>query len=242
MFNGLFGKCLDRSTGEASLFSLKEARLRFLISLAVAAGCFLLGTLWIAQCLHGILEELSGVTSHYFPFNVVYCIFLATFVVVGAMLIAFGGRVVYSATREYVACNRAKGLAVERMTTAELLSRLDQATHSVVISELARRADPHAVPQFISALEDRDWHLRERAGKALGRLRDRRAIEPLILALKDECDDEKQRERTRSAMAKALGRITGRWFFAWCRGADYGAWQEWSNRNTERLAGHQGDS
>lgn len=55
---------------------------------------------------------------------------------------------------------------------------------------------------LISILKDKDfWRGRQEASKALGELKDPRAVEPLIAALKDEMDP------VQSSAAKALGKI-----------------------------------
>lgn len=42
------------------------------------------------------------------------------------------------------------------------------------------------VKKLIKNLKDEDWHVREKAAKALGEIKDERTVEPLITALKDE--------------------------------------------------------
>ena len=43
-----------------------------------------------------------------------------------------------------------------------------------------------AVEALIQALKDKRWSVRERAAVALGRIRDTRAVDPLVQVLKDE--------------------------------------------------------
>ena len=57
------------------------------------------------------------------------------------------------------------------------------------------------VPEFISALKDKDSDVRWEAAETLGKIKDPRAVEPLISALKDESSD------VRIAAAKVLGEI-----------------------------------
>ena len=55
----------------------------------------------------------------------------------------------------------------------------------------------------MEALKDQDWHVRQAAAVALGRIGDARAVEPLTAALKDK----NSAVVMRSAAAAALGRI-----------------------------------
>ncbi len=92
------------------------------------------------------------------------------------------------------------------------------------------------VPEFISALKDENWDLRWAAARALGKLKDPRAVEPLISALKDHwwaplipfLKDEDS--WVRSTAAKALAKITGKNF-----GEDQAKWQSWWQENKGRL-------
>jgi len=59
------------------------------------------------------------------------------------------------------------------------------------------------VPEFISALKDKDWSVRGAAAIVLGEIKDPRAVEPLISALKDKDEDW----YVRYVAAKALGKI-----------------------------------
>ncbi|HUV79436.1 MAG TPA: HEAT repeat domain-containing protein [Candidatus Bathyarchaeia archaeon] len=43
---------------------------------------------------------------------------------------------------------------------------------------------------LIKALKDEDLHVRSRAARALGEIKDARAVEPLIQALKEEEDED----------------------------------------------------
>lgn len=51
------------------------------------------------------------------------------------------------------------------------------------VKEMEKKRD---VEWLIKALKHKDWHVREGAVKALGRIKDERAGEPLVEVLKDE--------------------------------------------------------
>jgi HEAT repeat protein len=73
---------------------------------------------------------------------------------------------------------------------------------------------------LISALKDRDSPARGDAAWALGKIRDPRAVEPLIAALKDE------NPSIQEDAEKALMQITGKDF-----GPDPVKWQNWWKQN-----------
>lgn len=75
-----------------------------------------------------------------------------------------------------------------------------------------------AVPDFINTLKDKDSETRRIAAWALGEMKNRQAIEPLLSALKDEnvCWDS----------AEALKKITGEDF-----GTEYDKWKNWWKDN-----------
>jgi hypothetical protein len=80
------------------------------------------------------------------------------------------------------------------------------------------------VPVFISDLKSKSLGTREAAVYALGELKDPRAVEPLIEALKDENPDVRERA------ANALQKITGQNF-----GENPEEWQKWWEKNKGRF-------
>ena len=76
------------------------------------------------------------------------------------------------------------------------------------------------ISSLISALTDESWNVRYAAAKALGELKDARAVEPLISALKEK------NLYVRSRAANALAEITGERF-----GHDHTKWQSWWQEN-----------
>ncbi|MEM1574213.1 MAG: HEAT repeat domain-containing protein [Candidatus Methanomethylicaceae archaeon] len=62
------------------------------------------------------------------------------------------------------------------------------------------------IPEFINALKDKSWKVREGAAFALGEIKDIRAIEPLVLALLDESIG------VRSIASDALNKIDPKWY------------------------------
>lgn len=72
--------------------------------------------------------------------------------------------------------------------------------------------------------EKNEYRVRSYAIDILGMIGDRRAVDPLINLLKDE--DQSIQEKT----FEALIEITGKDF-----GVDYGAWQEWWEKNKENI-------
>ena len=81
---------------------------------------------------------------------------------------------------------------------------------------LLAAAGPKAVDPLLGMLKDADWQARWVAVQALGRLRDRRAIAPLIEALADP------HFYVRKDAGEALEEIAGRRY-----GADAALWREW---------------
>lgn len=79
-----------------------------------------------------------------------------------------------------------------------------------------------AVPDFINTLKDKDLEARRIAAWALGEIKNRQAIEPLILALKDE--------NVRWDSAEALKKITGEDF-----GTEYDKWKNWWKDNKGKV-------
>ena len=86
---------------------------------------------------------------------------------------------------------REHAIASLGQTGPEALPRLIDlmADEDAVIREAATsavvRMGPSVVAQMIDALQDDSWAIREQAASALGKLRDRRAVEPLVRAIKD---------------------------------------------------------
>jgi ATP-dependent DNA helicase RecQ len=72
--------------------------------------------------------------------------------------------------------------------------------HHVV--QLGEEGSPSAVPELIAALQDSDGNVRRLAASALGKIRDRRAVEPLMALLEKE-----EKPQVRQYAVKALGRI-----------------------------------
>ena len=87
---------------------------------------------------------------------------------------------------------------LKRMTRAQKPDVRLAATDALCILE-----DPTLVALFVGLLDDRDWRVRETAAEALGRLRQRDAVGPLIDHL------ERDRYRVRDAIARALRRTSG---------------------------------
>jgi len=70
------------------------------------------------------------------------------------------------------------------------------------IVELGESRSPNAVPELINALNDPDGNVRRLAGSALGKIRDPRAVEPLLNLLSHEA-----KPQVRQYAVKALGSI-----------------------------------
>ncbi|MHC1610533.1 MAG: HEAT repeat domain-containing protein [Candidatus Methanospirareceae archaeon] len=75
-----------------------------------------------------------------------------------------------------------------------------------IVEERAREEEREGLAKnnehpLIQALEDRDWNVRRSVARALGEIKDLRAVEPLIRALEDEDED------VRKSAAWALGEI-----------------------------------
>jgi len=100
---------------------------------------------------------------------------------------------------------------LKRMTRAQKPDVRLAATDALCILE-----DPTLVALFVGLLDDRDWRVRETAAEALGRLRQRDAVGPLIDHL------ERDRYRVRDAIACALRRTTGMPF-----DDSRSAWRRW---------------
>jgi len=72
------------------------------------------------------------------------------------------------------------------------------------VSDVLKMQIHKDVEGLIKALKDKDWHVRIPTVGALGEIRDKRAIEPLTQALKDE------NSIVRSLAEEALEKIKGR--------------------------------
>ncbi len=81
----------------------------------------------------------------------------------------------------------------------ELLSDPDPDTRSAAIGIASLFDDPRVVPHAIPLLKDSDWWIRIAAADTLGRLKDPRAVEPLIESLADP--------EVKWAAVEALGRV-----------------------------------
>jgi twitching motility protein PilT len=81
----------------------------------------------------------------------------------------------------------------------ELLSDPDVETRSAAVGIASFFDDPRVVPFAIPLLQDSDWWIRIAAADTLGRLKDPRAVEPLIAALADP--------EVKWSAVEALGRI-----------------------------------
>lgn len=79
------------------------------------------------------------------------------------------------------------------------LTEIDSSIQVSAAFALAAIGAP-AVVSLIAALNDEDPDVREGAARALGKIKDSRAVEPLVTALKNDNDSEVQRE-----IAKAVG-------------------------------------
>ena len=100
--------------------------------------------------------------------------------------------------------------AVKEDRVSHLIERLrDRENRSSAVKELVEIGES-AVEPLIAALEDRRWVVRAYAAEALGKIGDKRAVKPLIQALKD------WDEGVCNAAAWALRKMTGKNF-----GADY---------------------
>jgi HEAT repeat protein len=91
---------------------------------------------------------------------------------------------------------------------------------------LLAAAGPKAVDPLLGMLKDADWQARWVAVQALGRLRDRRAIAPLIEALADP------HFYVRKDAGEALEEIAGRRY-----GADAAQWREWYEKEGRAAPG-----
>ncbi|HEV2719447.1 MAG TPA: PilT/PilU family type 4a pilus ATPase, partial [Thermoanaerobaculia bacterium] len=81
----------------------------------------------------------------------------------------------------------------------ELLADADDETRAAAIGIASLFDDVRIVPSTIPLLKDPDWWIRIAAADTLGRLKDSRAVEPLVAALADE--------DVRWTAVEALGRI-----------------------------------
>ena len=71
-----------------------------------------------------------------------------------------------------------------------------------VATALGVLKNARAVPRLLSLLHDKDWRVRTASARALGKIGDRRAAEPLIDALQRDVQPD-----VRSSAAEALGRL-----------------------------------
>ncbi len=126
------------------------------------------------------------------------------------------------------------------------------------ISLPAGWAEERTIEEWIAALKDTDWKVRQQAAEALGQLRDGYALEPLTAALQDEVSavratavaalgalgDQYSVEpvigtlgdsdaAVRQASGKALTKITGENF-----GEDRERWQKWWEENQDLGGGY----
>jgi HEAT repeat protein len=82
------------------------------------------------------------------------------------------------------------------------LSHPDATARALAAGKLAELGDPEAVPALVRVLRgDGDEHVREEAARALGRLGEVAALEPLVAALRDPGD------HVREEAAAALGAL-----------------------------------
>lgn len=85
----------------------------------------------------------------------------------------------------------------------------DWSTNRRVADELAKIGQS-AVPRLIEALNDKDGYVRDVAAKALGKIGDGRAVEPLIHAMQyrdEQVYEDDEDSEARASAAIALGRI-----------------------------------
>ncbi len=69
-----------------------------------------------------------------------------------------------------------------------------------IVEELIKSDDPEAIGPLIFALKDKDAGVRCATAKGLRQLNDRKAVEPLILMLRDSVPLARARQRKRSAI------------------------------------------
>ena len=80
----------------------------------------------------------------------------------------------------------------------------DATARALAAGKLADLCDRAAVPALVAALEDSEAHVREEVTRALGRLGDPAALEPLLHALRADPGDH-----VREAAATAVGTLGG---------------------------------
>ena len=80
--------------------------------------------------------------------------------------------------------------------------KLSSAQHIQRIIQLGVSKSPAVVPELIAALENHDGNVRRLAASALGKIRDPRAVEPLMALLTNE-----KKPQVRQYAVKALGKI-----------------------------------
>ena len=74
--------------------------------------------------------------------------------------------------------------------------------YATTINDVYRWEAEGNIECLIAALKDKDSNVREAAAEALGELGDKRAVKPLLTALKKDKDSN-----VRDAAAKALGKL-----------------------------------
>lgn len=81
------------------------------------------------------------------------------------------------------------------------LNGIDREMNRLAPAKLAESGDPQVVPELINSLSNRPDDIRVEAARALGAMRDSRAVKPLVGLLDDE------NPRVASTAADALGEI-----------------------------------
>lgn len=95
--------------------------------------------------------------------------------------------------------------SIVRWAGVEALGQLEVQLETIELRE-------RVVESLIVALEDIDWHVRQSAAEALGKLGDIRAVDPLIFALKDSIWDVRQSANValhRIGTSEALAAVRG---------------------------------
>jgi len=95
-----------------------------------------------------------------------------------------------------------KGLVVLEREVAKAELSEEEVPYWKRVVALGESGDRRHVPELIAALEHEDSNVRRLAASALGKLRDPRAVRPLLILLERE-----ERPQVRQYAVKALGRI-----------------------------------
>lgn len=113
---------------------------------------------------------------------------------------------------------------------AAFLEEGDWRVHDFLLDKLVKMGVPIVAP-LIAVLKDKRWRVRYNAVRALGKIKDSRAVEHLIAFLKDE--DERDIHNIHNLRRFAVGvlkKITGKDF-----GKEQARWKKWWKENKEKL-------